>query len=255
LFRLWQCPQCQSIHSIDPVDFGEIYKGYPLNQRSLDVFALGTLKNLLARLENLGLRKSAMIIDYGCGNGVFLEFLKRKGYTNCSGYDPFVVQYAELPNRSARFDWIILNDTIEHVGNIRETLVDCASRLESGGLLYIGTPDVRGVDMQNLDAQITKLHQPFHRVLLTLPMLKLLARELNLEPVCSWNRSYLDTLIPFANYRFLDELCKACDHNLDSALSVNTGSLFLRKPALLFWAIFGYFFPTAYEPALVLRKP
>ena len=33
-FILWKCPDCHSIHSIEPVDFRDIYFDYPLNQRS-----------------------------------------------------------------------------------------------------------------------------------------------------------------------------------------------------------------------------
>src|SRR5438132_7867662 len=32
-FRLWKCPQCQTIYSLDPVDFRDIYADYPLQKR------------------------------------------------------------------------------------------------------------------------------------------------------------------------------------------------------------------------------
>src|SRR5690349_1645807 len=74
-FTLWKCPRCLSIHSLEPVDFKDIYADYPLNQRRLDVFARGTLRNLLGRLTRAGLKKDDSILDYGCGNGVFVQFL------------------------------------------------------------------------------------------------------------------------------------------------------------------------------------
>jgi hypothetical protein len=67
-FHLWKCPKCHSIHSLDPVDFTEIYREYPPNLRVLDRFAKGTLKNLLRRLEKAGRNKDHTILDYGCGN-------------------------------------------------------------------------------------------------------------------------------------------------------------------------------------------
>jgi hypothetical protein len=64
----------------------------------------------------------------------------------------------------------------------------------------------------------------------------------------------MDTLMPFANYRFLDEFNKALGHNMDLALDPSASKVVLRKPALFFYAFFGYFCPSAYEPAVVLRK-
>src|SRR5262245_34622831 len=76
-FHLWQCPRCKSIHNVDPIDFEDIYSDYPLNKRRLDVFARGTLSNLLKRLTAAGLAKSHAILDVGCGaSAVLMEFLR-----------------------------------------------------------------------------------------------------------------------------------------------------------------------------------
>jgi hypothetical protein len=65
----------------------------------------------------------------------------------------------------------------------------------------------------------------------------------------------MDTLLPFSNYRFLDEFNRALGHNMDLALHPSSGKVVMRRPSLFFYALFGYFFPSAYEPAVVLRKP
>ena len=39
VFHLWKCPQCQTIYSVDQVDFQDIYVDYPLNRRRMDFFA------------------------------------------------------------------------------------------------------------------------------------------------------------------------------------------------------------------------
>ena len=100
-----------------------------------------------------------------------------------------------------------------------------------------------------------RLHQPFHRIILTEQSLHQVAGEFDADMIGSYRRSYHDTLMPFANYRFLDELNTAVGHNLDRALDadISTG-VFLRTPRLWFFALFGYWFPSAYEPAVVLRK-
>lgn len=253
LYNLWKCPKCLSIHNIDPVDFQDIYSGYPLNKRRLDIFARGTLNNLLKRLERAGLSKNDSILDYGCGNGIFMQFLKEQGYVKVVGYDPYVEQFSRL-EAGQHFNCVVANDVIEHVVDPRATVMECANLVRPGGLLYLGTADSEPVDMDNLEPHLMRLHQPFHRVIITEDSLKKLGIEAGLELIECYRRSYMDTLMPFSNYRFLDEFNKALGHNMDLALDPSSGKVIIRKPSLLFYALFGYFFPSAYEPAVVLRK-
>jgi 2-polyprenyl-3-methyl-5-hydroxy-6-metoxy-1,4-benzoquinol methylase len=254
-FRLWKCPQCATIHSLDPVDFHDIYGDYPLQKRRLDVYARSTLANLTRRLERAGMRRQHAVLDYGCGNGLYLEYLRGRGYRRVRGYDPFVPEFAGLPAGSAPFDVVVNNDTIEHCDDVRAVIQHCADLLAPGGILYIGTADSEPVDMADLEPHAMRLHQPYHRVIITAATLARLADELGLEQVASYRRSYQDTLRPFANYRFLDELNRRLGHDLDRALDpAQSTPAFLRSPRLWFFALAGYFFPSAWEPAVVLRK-
>ena len=258
MFTLWKCPECLSIHSVAPVDMADIYSDYPLNQaRTLDVFARGTFRNLLGRLTRHGLSKSDHILDYGCGNGVYVQFLQGLGFTNAHGYDPFVDEYSELPPMPANgFDCVIANDVIEHVDCPKTMMTDCMKLVKPGGLLYVGTADSEAVtDMANLDSHIMRLHQPFHRVILTQSRLIQLGLDIGLEKVETHRRSYMDTLMPFSNYRFLDEFNKAHGHILDNALAPDAAGIVMRKPQLLWYALFGYFMPSAIEPAVLWRVP
>jgi len=251
-FRIWKCPECLTLHSLDPVVMSDIYREYPPNRRRLDVFAKGTLGNLLSRLEEAGLAKDAAILDYGCGNGIFLEFLEQRGYRKVSGYDPYVADFSSLP--LADFDCVVANDVIEHVEDPRAMLSECVRRVRPGGLLYIGTADSEPVDMHDLEPHLMRLHQPFHRIIFAEQGLHRLAGETGMDLVRSWRRSYMDTLLPFSNYRFLDEFNRALDHNMDRAMDPDAAKVLLKRPDLLFYALFGYFFPSACEPAVLLRK-
>lgn len=253
VFHLWKCPQCQTIYSVEPVDFQDIYVDYPLNKRRMDFFAKMTMSNLLKRLKLAGVKKTDSILDYGCGNGLFVLFLKKRGYPNVIGYDPYVPEFAKLPDQIL-FDCIVANDVIEHVTDPHAMVRDCVNLLKPGGLLYIGTTDSEGVEMNNLKPHIMRLHQPFHRIILNQETLKSVGIKAGLQLIKTYRRSYMDTFVPFSNYRFLDEFSKALGHNMDLALNPASGIVLMRRPILWFYAFFGYFFPSAYEPAVLLRK-
>ncbi len=251
--HLWKCPRCASIHNIDPVDFADLYRDYPLNQRRLDVFARGTLRNLLRRLERAGLAKDASILDYGCGNGVFIDYLRQRGYTDVHGYDPHVPAFARHPE--GRFDCVVANDVIEHVADPRATIADFAALVRPGGMLYIGTADSEPVRMDDLEPHLMRLHQPFHRVIVTERSLHRLAAETGYAMVAHWRRSYMDTPMPFANYRFLDEFSRALGHVLERSFHPSASRVMFRRPRLWLYAFLGYLSPSAYEPAVLLRRP
>lgn len=253
-FPLWRCPQCQTIHSLQAVDFEDIYADYPLNHaRKLDIYARRTLGNLLKRLQKGGVVNADSILDYGCGNGVFIEFLREKGFVDVQGFDPFVAPFKQKPTGQL-FDVVVLNDVLEHVEAPGDLLDSAAALVKNGGLLYVGTADSAGVgSMKQLERHIMRLHQPFHRKIVSQAMLLKLGADRRYSEQAVYTRSYMDTLFPFGNYRFLDEFSAALGHNMDLALDPGSASVVLKKPGLLFYALAGYFFPSADEPAVLWK--
>lgn len=103
--------------------------------------------------------KNAAILDIGCGTGVFINYLRSKGYTNVSGVDASreMVDFcsksgigsvilvhdlaSHLLTMPQTFDLIALNDTIEHFP--KEDTVDILkavrTSLRKGGLLLVRT--------------------------------------------------------------------------------------------------------------------
>jgi SAM-dependent methyltransferase len=252
-FRMAKCPDCGSIHALDPVDYGEIYRDYPLNrERRLDGFARGTMRNLLRRCVREGMTKTDSVLDYGCGNGVFVEFLRASGFDNATGYDPYVPGFQDGPR--GLFRWVIVNDVIEHVDDPRRLIRDAAALTAPGGYLYVGTCDSHGVDMNDMERHRMRLHQPYHRVLVSRDRLVGLGHGPGLEVVRQYLRSYMDTMKPFVNYRFLDEVSRALGHNLDRMLDPSESWKAGLSPRVLAFGLLGYFFPSAFEPAVVYRK-
>jgi SAM-dependent methyltransferase len=233
------------------VDFRDIYADYPLNHRPMDFFARVTLAGLLRRLKRRGLRRTQRILDYGCGNGLFVQFLRARGY-RVEGFDPFLPGWEDRPAVQGPFDWVVANDVIEHAADPRALLRDAARRLAPGGKLYVGLPDPDGVrNMTDLADEAMRLHQPFHRVMIPLDRLVRLAGEEGLATLVTDRRSYLDTPWPFANYRFLNALSRAVGHVMED--------MFRARPTvlarLILPGLFGYIFPIAEEPSAIFCKP
>jgi SAM-dependent methyltransferase len=251
-FPLWKCPFCESLVSLDPFDGKDAYRDYPLNERKLDVFARRTLGNLLARLRRAGLEPSHRILDYGCGNGVFVRFLQERGYVHVEGYDPYVAKYSTPA--TGLFDFVVANDVIEHADDVRDLVGRCTELVAPGGILYLGTADSAPVGARELAREIMRLHQPYHRIIVTERALKGLALETGFELVASYRRSYMDTLLPFANYRFLDELHRVVGGTLEAMFGPEGVRSVLHHPRLWFFAFLGFFFPSAMEPAVIIRR-
>ena len=78
-FEVWRCAQCRSIHAAAPVDLDHYYSRYPLFTAELNWMLNVVYAKLLARLRRAGLRPEHEILDYGCGNGVLVKYLRKHG--------------------------------------------------------------------------------------------------------------------------------------------------------------------------------
>ena len=119
------------------------------------------IKVLLKRLKKAGLKHSDSILDYGSGNGIFVQYMEGRGYENIKGYDPYVEGYENPPDNGNKFDWVIANDVIEHCSDPVEMMKDALGYLKKGGHFYAGTADSQDVDMNDLKAHIMR---DFHNI-------------------------------------------------------------------------------------------
>lgn len=103
--------------------------------------------------------RSARILDFGCGVGVLLEWLRSEGYKSAEGIDTdrSQIEFAETLNVGARwvpdsvqwlkssgpFDLIFLTDVLEHIpeGADHETLSSLRDELNIGGTLIVKVPN------------------------------------------------------------------------------------------------------------------
>jgi len=74
------------------------------------------------------------VLDYGCGNGEFVKYLKGQGII-AAGYDPSVSQYAS--QQSGPFDAVILTEVIGQLDRPAAILAEIKKQLFPKGLLLI----------------------------------------------------------------------------------------------------------------------
>jgi 2-polyprenyl-3-methyl-5-hydroxy-6-metoxy-1,4-benzoquinol methylase len=116
-------------------------------------------------LPLLGFDKSAPVLDFGCGGGEFLEFLRERGFTNLHGIDRSNEQVSRCQGRGfaqvrvvpdsvawlvehgSQFANIVLNDVLEHIAKpeIVSTLEALRSALRDDGHLIIKVPNAANV--------------------------------------------------------------------------------------------------------------
>lgn len=108
-------------------------------------------------------------LDVGCGSGGLLYRMRRWGFSNLAGVDPFTnnpldvpglkIEKCELADMSGRFDAIMLHHVLEHVPDPIAMLVQARERLNHGGRVLVRIPvagsyvaRTYGADWFNLDA-------------------------------------------------------------------------------------------------------
>jgi SAM-dependent methyltransferase len=241
LFTLWRCTGCGSLHCAEDADLDRYYARYPLQNQTLSFNDRIGYRNRWRLIQAQGVSDSARILDYGCGAGLFVEFLRAQGIKNASGYDPFVPKYADPRTLEVQYDAVVSYDVIEHSDEPRAFLQSLVGLVKPGGLLVIGTPNAENVSAQRQGDP--NLHVPYHRHILSEKVLLALGKEAGCEPAQVYERSFYDSLYPTVNSRFMWRYIQKTGGLLDAAVEPPRTGLVLTSPDLLFLAFFGYFFP------------
>jgi SAM-dependent methyltransferase len=260
LFRVWRCPTCASVHARDEVDLGHYYASYPFHSmgehKELDPLLKATYRKQLQRLRAAGLRPEHSVLDYGCGGGAFVKFLREEGYARVRGFDEYSEHFADRSVLSEQYDVILTQDVLEHVPEPWEFLRELSRLLAPGGTVLIGTPNAEALDLQNLDSCLHALHQPYHRHIMSKQKLLTIGDELGWQLLRYYPNMYTNTRLPFLNHRFLLFYCEAGDGTVEMLMGPpRIDNWKLYTPASLFWGLFGSFFAPESDVAVVYRKP
>ena len=122
--------------------WGYQLKLFPATVRYLRSFPLPMIKNV---------KKTASILDIGCGTGMLIKEMHKWGWKNLTGIDPYfendIGNDSELHffkqnifEHSGQYDFIMMNHSLEHMDNQQEVLHKCYKLLNQNGRVLVRIP-------------------------------------------------------------------------------------------------------------------
>jgi 2-polyprenyl-3-methyl-5-hydroxy-6-metoxy-1,4-benzoquinol methylase len=127
------------------------------------------------------LTKDSSVLDVGCGKGIFLSFLKERGYTNLSGLElskdeiafaqeqfGISVQYGDIADYAGVVDAITMIAVIEHYKDPAQRVRIARDKLADGGFLFVSTPNVKRMVLRKGLARYFKFVHTYYFSLTTL---------------------------------------------------------------------------------------
>lgn len=254
-FVVWRCKHCGSIHARDEVDLAHYYAHYPFHALPMDWRMRLMYENQLSRLRKAGLRKEHRILDYGCGGGDFIRFLKEKGYESAFGYDEYSEAFSDVSLLESTFDCVFSQDLIEHVASPRDLVDKFDALARPGGIIAVGTPNATAIDLSHPDSFRHTLHEPYHRHIYSKSSLLSLGKDKAWELTAYYPTQYANTPFPFLNSAFYLYYMTLFDDTLDVLVEPpKLLPLILRFPLTLFWGFFGYFFARETDVMVMFRR-
>lgn len=185
------CRGCGTVFTARLPDPGEAtdYGGY-YRAENLEVppFVHRRLAQIVASFE--GHRRLGRWLDVGSGAGTLMAAARGKGWdvvgtevaevaaaaTRARGLDVRVGDLGELGLPDASFDVVSMLEVVEHVSNAQALLAAAHSLLRPGGVLYVTTPNGRGISGRLLRMEWSVVSPPEHLQLFSLRGLRIVLR-------------------------------------------------------------------------------
>lgn len=257
-FRLWRCSECRTIHCMDVVDLDYYYSRYPFTEAKLDLVWRIFYRNLARRFLRHGMNRSHNFLDYGCANGLFCIALRERGFKRIYGYDP----YGD-PEKTGDagvldagpFDYILLQDVIEHVEDPEALLQKMDALLAPGGHILVGTPNAGQIDPTKPGTFPNELHAPYHLHIYTRAALESMGRNQGWRQTAFYDRSYHDRPWFGMNTRAAKYYQSMKDGSFDVFFQPFDLKAALLSPTWCFYAVFGYWLSYKSDMSIMFRKP
>ena len=192
---------------------GEMYKYYTsknyhphsLNKRNLLTSIYSVVRKYMHRKRLVwmksDLNKNKSVLDYGCGSGDFVKYLRKKSI-NAYGYDPnaefnAIEETNFLTNRETwknkKYDIIVLWHVLEHVHNPFFLIQLLKKRLNKKGKIFIAIPNFKSFDSKYYGKYWAGYDTPRHLWHFSRKSIHLIAKKYNFK-IFKEKSLYLDSI-------------------------------------------------------------
>lgn len=250
-FPVWRCAQCGSIHAGQEVDLDEYYSHYPFFDQKLDWALRASYFGLLRRLRRAGMHQNHHILDFGCGSGLLVQFLKEQKF-DAVGYDPYSSTHNDPATLEKTYDVIIAQDVVEHAPEPLAMMRTLDGLVHPGGLVIIGTPNAAGIKLDDPEKFVHPLHQPYHRHIFSIQALCSTATDMGWQRVRTYSTPY--TNMPLLSLPFLHHYMRTDDGTIDALFDRSFRKKLWLDPRTYFYLLFGYFLCNDADIVAIFRK-
>jgi len=253
-FKVWRCPNCRTIHCLDVVDLEHYYAKYPFAGMELTWPFRIFYRNLTRRLTKHGFTKDQFMLDYGCGNGLFIKYLQGCGFANCHGYDPYGGNDNDATLQQGPFDDILLQDVLEHVEDPSGLLHEMNNMLAPGGHIFVGTPNAESLDLTRPEEFLNEVHVPYHLHIYSRKVVEDMGRRQGWTPVGFFDRPYHDRPWFGLNTRAAKVYQQLVGGTMDAVLEPVQPWKAMTSPRFVFFAAVGYWLSNKSDMTIVFQK-
>lgn len=134
---------------------------------------------------------NSKILDIGCGSGRLLLSMRRSGYKNLTGIDPYIkedifysngvtVYQKNIFEMEDRYDLVMLHHSFEHMESPKDILMKAREIINDNGYIIIRIPVAKSYAWRKYQTYWVQLDAPRHFYLHTVKSIHLLAKECDL---------------------------------------------------------------------------
>ncbi len=222
------------------------YYPHSLNKKSFLGLLYDTSRRLMHRKKliwmNSHLKLNSKVLDYGCGSGEFVKYLRGKSI-NAYGYDPNIkFNCDDLPNylthtdswKRQKYEIIFLWHVLEHTHNPFDLIESLKKHLNKNGKIYIAIPNFKSYDSKYYGKYWAGYDLPRHLWHFSRKSIYLLAKKNNFK-IKKEKSLFLDAIyVSFLSEKNKSSLMPLCRGILIGFFSIFDSLLKKESSSLLF---------------------